>query len=358
MKYRKPDGFELALSEIGFGLWNVTSAGLRATEAEKVHLLHRAVDLGVNLFMTEGASDQGTGEELLARALREQRDQLVLASRISALDRQGFSPSADPESGEACAETARRETEATLRRLRTDHLDLLLLHPLTLGVVESEPLWETLEQLEQEGKIRSAGASLGPGIGWLREGLDCLDRRAPAFLEHPYNLLDPFPGALFHGAAYRHPKPAGDDESGPEPAFFHGRMLSDPQAKTAFLVRAPHCSGMLDGSLSSARIAANEHWTDTQRERAEARLKRAEAFSFLTGKETGRTLGQAALLWLLAEKTVTGCLPNIGSVEQLNEFALAPDLNPLTVDELERVREIQAGWEGEHEPVFRGTMTR
>jgi aryl-alcohol dehydrogenase-like predicted oxidoreductase len=69
-------------------------------------------------------------------------------------------------------------------------------------------------------------------------------------------------------------------------------------------------------------------------------------------EEPGRTLGQAALQWLLADPIVISCLPNIYDDNQLVEFAGAPDTPPLTEDELSKVRELYAnGFGVTQEPV-------
>ena len=74
----------------------------------------------------------------------------------------------------------------------------------------------------------------------------------------------------------------------------------------------------------------------------------------------GRTLGQAALQWLLADPRIACCLPNIYDEAQLREFAAAPESPALTREELDRVAELAAnnfGVEGET-PNYKGTMTR
>jgi aryl-alcohol dehydrogenase-like predicted oxidoreductase len=89
-------------------------------------------------------------------------------------------------------------------------------------------------------------------------------------------------------------------------------------------------------------------------------LRKIQTLDFLIGKETGRTLGQAALLWLLAEPTVASCLPNIYNEEQLVEFCQAVDRPRLTRDELVKVAELCAKNFGveEQSGKFKGTMER
>ncbi|MDB6038812.1 MAG: yhdN, partial [Verrucomicrobiales bacterium] len=89
-------------------------------------------------------------------------------------------------------------------------------------------------------------------------------------------------------------------------------------------------------------------------------IKKIKTLEFLTGKETGRTLGEASLLWLLAEPTISSCLPNIYNEEQLVEFAGAVEKNPFTKEELDRVAELHENNFGldEEKGRYKGTMER
>jgi len=87
-------------------------------------------------------------------------------------------------------------------------------------------------------------------------------------------------------------------------------------------------------------------------------LKKIETLQFLVGP--GRTLGQAALQWLLADPRVASCLPNIYEEAQLREFAAASESPALTKDELDRVAALAATNFGiaDEVPNYKGTMTR
>ena len=86
-------------------------------------------------------------------------------------------------------------------------------------------------------------------------------------------------------------------------------------------------------------FAENDHRRHRPKEWLTEGLRKVETLGFLT---EGRTLGQAAIQWLLAEPAVTTVLPNIYNSEQLREFAAAPDTPELTASELEHVAELYA----------------
>src|SRR5262245_11898085 len=71
-------------------------------------------------------------------------------------------------------EAIRRATDAALKRLKTDRIDLLQLHNIRMEQVYDDSLWKALEKLKSEGKIRYYGIAWGPAIGWLYGAVTCI----------------------------------------------------------------------------------------------------------------------------------------------------------------------------------------
>lgn len=192
----------------------------------------------------------------------------------------------------------------------------------------------------QEGKIRSYGAAVGPAIGWLYEGIDSVQQHRPHVLQHIYNLLEPHPGRQIM-------------DEGEKPAD------ATKSARTRYLIRVTHSSGMLEGKYTKDTVfPPTDHRSHRPKSWLTNGLKKVETLQFLVGPD--RTLGQAALQWLLADERVACCLPNIYDEEQMKEFAKAPETPALTKDELARIDELARnnfGVEGEV-PNYKGTMTR
>ncbi len=106
------------------------------------------------------------------------------------------------------------------------------------------------------------------------------------------------------------------------------------------MIRVPHSSGMLEGKYTKdTEFAPNDHRRHRPREWLIDGLRKVDQLGFLTD---GRTLGQAAIQWLLADPVVTTVLPNIYDSDQLREFAAAPGTPELSQDELDRVAELYA----------------
>lgn len=363
MKYRTLRKTDLKVSEVGFGLWTVSTGWWgKFTESEAIALLHKAFDLGINLYDAADTYGNGYSEELLAKAFPTQRDQLVIATKVGydfyhhGTERKGqreipqdFSPA-----------FIRYAVEQSLKRMKTDRIDLLQLHNIRYEQVTDDALWETLKALQQEGKIRHYGAAVGPAIGWLYESVDTVQRRNPIVLQHIYNMLEQYPGNYIHASAYAK-LPETDASAEELPEFKHGQMTGEPEFDTSFLIRVTHSSGMLEGHYTEDTVFAPEdHRSHRPRSWLINGIKKIKTLEFLTGTETGRTLGQAALLWLLAEKTVGSCLPNIYNEEQLREFAAAPEKTPFSKDELDRVAELyRQNFGVEEEPgKYKGIMQR
>jgi aryl-alcohol dehydrogenase-like predicted oxidoreductase len=337
MRFRTYKNTDLLLSEVGFGLWTISTGWWgNFTEGEAIALMHKAFDLGITLFDAADTYGNGLSEELIAKAFPNQWDEIVIATKVGydfvqygeARGRgqreipQDFSP-----------EAITRATEAALKRLKTDRIDLLQLHNIRMDQVYDDALWKALEKLKESGKIRYYGIALGPAIGWLYEGTNCIRERDITSVQHIYNMLEQHPGRALHNAA------------------------TDAGKDTMFLIRVTHSSGMLEGKYTAETIfPPTDHRSHRPRSWLLNGIKKIDQLRFLENSE--RTLGQAALQWLLADNRVASTLPNIYNEEQLLEFAKAPECPPLTADDLNKIDSLYSKNFGiaEEPPKFKGTM--
>ncbi len=341
MKFRTfPETNIQPVSVIGFGVWTVSTGWWgNFTDEEAVGLLKRAFDLGINFYDAADTYGNGRSEELLKKAFSSRRSEVVLATKVG----YDFYSHEGTRRGQAEIEQnfsvdfIRRAVELSLKRLGTDYIDLLQLHNIRMEQVEDDALWALMEELKREGKILGYGAALGPAIGWLYEGIDCVRKRRPHVLQHIYNLLEQFPGRQIM------------DEGG-------GSAM---ESRTRYLIRVTHSSGMLEGKYTpETKFPPNDHRSHRPKSWLINGLKKIETLKFLINSE--RTLGQVALLWLMADERIASCLPNIYNEEQLVEFAKAADCPPLTSEELAQIAHLASTNFGvEEEPgKYKGTMTR
>jgi len=337
MRFRTYKNTDLTVSEVGFGLWTISTGWWgNFTEDEAVALMHKAFDLGITLFDAADTYGNGLSEELIAKAFSNRRDEIVIATKIgydfvNYGEARGGGQREIPQ--DFSPEAVTRATDAALKRLKTDRVDLLQLHNIRMEQVYDSPLWMTLDKLKSAGKIRYYGIALGPAIGWLYEGVNCIRERDVTSVQHIYNMLEQHPGRSIHDAATAAVK------------------------DTMFLIRVTHSSGMLEGKYTAeTTFAPTDHRSHRPRSWLLNGVKKVEKLRFL--ENSNRTLGQAALQWLLADDRVSSTLPNIYNEEQLIEFAKAPDCPPLTADHMARIEELYSQDFGVEEapPKFKGTM--
>jgi aryl-alcohol dehydrogenase-like predicted oxidoreductase len=316
MRYRNLAGTEIDVSEVGFGVWTVSTGWWGEVDDERsVRLLRSAFEKGINYFDTADTYGSGLGETILAEAFGGMRDEVVISTKIGYDFYNHTQRRGQQERPQDWSEDfIRFALEQSLTRLGSDYVDFLQLHNTKMDAIEDDELFELMEEFKGEGKIRAYGVALGPKIGWLEEGVKAMRERDLAGVQMIYNLLEQDPGRALIEAAR--------------------------ETETSLVVRVPHSSGMLEGRYTEeTTFAKNDHRRHRPKEWLLDGLKKVDQLSFLT--ESGeRTLGQAALKFVLASPEIVSTLPNIYDEEQLDEFAAAPDTPDLTEDELARVAEL------------------
>ena len=337
MKYRTYPNSNVTVSEVGFGLWT-TSTGWWGDKSddEAVEMLQTAHDLGITLFDAADTYGNGRSEEQLAKAFADRRERVVYATKFG----YDFSNSAQTRRGQSelpqnfSPAFVRAALEASLRRLRTDYIDIYQMHNARMAQIDDDALWELLESFKNEGKVRMYGIALGPAIGWLYEGVNAVRQRNVATLQIIWNVLEQYPGSEQIRAAHD----AGSD--------------------TGYMIRVPHSSGLLEGHYTAeTTFPKNDHRRHRPREWLINGIEKVAKLRFL--ERSNRTLGQAAILWLLAEPRVMTVLPNIYDRAQLAEFAAASEAPALCAEDLARIEALYKENFGIEEPPmdFKGTMT-
>lgn len=327
MKSRNLGSTGLRVSAVGFGVWTVSTPMWGITDKDYgIRLLRRALDLGITFFDTADVYGDGLGETILREAFPSHRRDIVIATKFGYdfYNHPGLQPGQRERPQDWSRGFLRKAVENSLRRLGTDYIDLYQLHNPRMEAILKDDLWEELDALKAEGKIRVAGVALGPALKPERqcdEGIVAIRRRR-AVPQIIYNLLE---------------QPLG------EAIFPVARAEGVP-----VITRVPHASGLLEGHFDeTTSFSPNDHryhriTTETARKAwLIDGLKKLEKLEFLTAGGA-RTIGQAAIQFILAEPCVAAVLPNIYNEEQLEEFAAAPDTPTITVAEYNRIQELYA----------------
>ena len=317
MRRRRFGDSELEASEVGFGTWALGSTWWGdVSEDDGERLLELALELGITFFETGDAYGQGRNEELVGRVLAPHRDRVQISTKFGyELDsgRQVHAEGERPQRWDG--PFIRRALEASLRRLRTDRVDLYQLHNPRLDAIDHDECFSTLEELRSEGKIRAYGVALGPAIGWLEEGLRAISTREIASVQTVYNLLEQDPGRELMAAA--------------------------AEQDIGLIARVPTSSGLLDDNLGpQTTFGPGDHRRHRPREWLVEGLQKIERIRFLCEPGSGRTMAQAALRFILAQPQMAVVVPTITTEAELREYAGAAEVPDLTADELDQVAEL------------------
>ena len=160
-----------------------------------MNLLVSAFDMGVTFFDTADTYGDGYGERVLARALGRQRHELVIATKVGYdMYTTVLTPNPTPRELNFGPRYVRYACEQSLRRLNTDYIDLYQLHDPTMYTLEDDELFDTLENLVREGKIRYYGFAPEPSVRWEEEAEAAMRERDGHALQLVYNMLEQRPG--------------------------------------------------------------------------------------------------------------------------------------------------------------------
>jgi aryl-alcohol dehydrogenase-like predicted oxidoreductase len=206
---------------------------------------------------------------------------------------------------------ARAALEASLRRLRTDYVDLYQLHNPRMDAIARDDLFDELERLREEGKLHHYGVALGPAIGWREEGLRALEEHGISALQTVYNVLEQDPGRDLLEAAQR--------------------------TGAGVMARVPTSSGLLEDKYTlETTFPPHDHRSHRPREWLVEGLQKVERLRFLC-EEHGITMAQAALKFILAQDAIACVLPTVTSLAELEEWAAASEAPDLTAEDLDRI---------------------
>lgn len=286
-----------------------TEAWDHQSDEDIVELLKFAFRRGMTYVDTGAVYGDGRSEELLGRALAEVGGDPTIGTRIGYADTSTGDPKRDFTPG-----ALRTAVERSRDRLGTDSIDVVFLHDATVDEV-GEAVVETLVELRDDELVRALGWELGPGIGWLAEG-----ERA---IEHEFDAIGTVFNLLEQGAG-RH---------------FVERIRAE-DADTTLVARAPHASDLLNEKVDRGTdLDAVTETTGRPQEWFETGWQKLDRLRFLE-RDDRRTMGEAAVQYLLAYDEVATVTPTVRTGWDIKEYTSAPETPPLTDVELSKAERL------------------
>jgi aryl-alcohol dehydrogenase-like predicted oxidoreductase len=292
-----------AVSEIGFGAWQIGADWGDVAEDEALATLHAAADAGVTFFDTADVYGDGRSERLVGRLLRERAgDGLTYATKMGRR--------ADQTVANYSPENFRAWNDRSRENLGVETLDLVQLHCPPTDLYYHPEVFADLEAMVGEGRIAAYGVS----VERVEEALKAIAYPNVASVQIIFNAFRQRPADLFLAEAARR--------------------------GVGVIVRVPLASGLLSGRYTrDTAFAADDHRTFN---RAGEAFDVGETFAgvpFEVGLDAvedlrplvpeGATLAQLALRWILMHDAVSTVIPGARSPEQARANAAAADLAPL-----------------------------
>ena len=318
---------EIEVSPIGLGCWAIGGPWLfygkqagwsGVDDAESARALQAALDLGVTFFDTAANYGAGHSERLLGRAVKGCRDRVVIATKFGYLVDEAGKTVINYDESEETSDVSKRlraDLEASLRRLDTDYIDVYQIHVWGLTLERALQARTVLEDLVQEGKIRTYGWSTDRPevIGPFADAPNC------SVVQQQLSVLD---GNL--------------------------ELLKLCEAlNLASINRGPLGMGLLTGKFAptstfqSDDVRSHVQWHPGFKDGRPTQdwLDKLESLrEVLTSG--GRTLAQGALAWIWAKSPVTVPIPGFKTVRQVEENAGAMAFGPLTAEQLAEIDRI------------------
>ena len=322
MRYNRLGKSGIKVSEIGFGAWTIALDwwGRDIPEDEARRMLKKAYDLGINFFETGDMYGKGKSERLVGDAFKGMRDEVVISTkyRYDFAGAEQIGHSELPQRFDA--EFTRNALRDSLRRLRTDRVDVYGLHNPKIHHVRDDSVFDTLDELGREGRLGTCQVALGPAIGWELEGIEAMGRPGVSAVQTVYNILEQDPGnALLAEAAKR---------------------------GVGVLARVPDASGILTGKVGAdTKIDEKDHRSVRKGEWIRSSLQKVEQLRPIA-ERNGLTITELAIKFILSKRGIASVLPTVVSAEEVEQFASMSGGGYVGAGDMREIGDLFDSWPG------------
>lgn len=313
LKYNRLGNTDLNISELSFGTWAIGGAWGKLDDREALKALDKAMDAGVNFFDTSDVYGDGHSEELLAKSTKGKKASIQIATK--------FCRSADIHDPQTYSmESVRAFCENSLRRLDREAIDLYQIHCPPMDILKEGSVFEVLERLKEEGKIRYYGVS----VETVEEGIFCLEHTKASSLQVIFNLL----------------------RQRPLEKLFPMAM----EKNVGILARVPLASGLLTGKFTKGTtFERDDHRSFNRNGEAfnvgetfgglnfEKGVELSDELNWIEKRRGNRT--RAAIKWILQQEEVSSVIPGFRSVKQVEDNLKALNAKEFSPEELQTLKD-------------------
>lgn len=303
------------VSEIGFGAWAIGAAWGKVNDGEALAALHAALDTGVTFIDTADVYGDGHSEQLIARVLKERGGERPFVAtkagrRLEQQSVEGYS-----------VENLNTWIDRSLKNLQTESLDLVQLHCPPTDLYYHPEVFERLDRLVEQGKIRNYGVS----VERVEEALKAIEYPGVVSVQIIFNAFRQRPIEHFFAQAQ--------------------------EKKVAIIARVPLASGLLSGKFKKdTRFESNDHRLFNRNGEAfdvgetfsgvpyEVGLEAVEKIRPLVSGDT--TMAKFALRWILMFDAITVAIPGARNPDQARSNAEAADLPRIPQGAMQEINSI------------------
>jgi aryl-alcohol dehydrogenase-like predicted oxidoreductase len=318
MKYRKLGKSNLKVSEIGFGAWAIALdwwGGKKIDDQDAIKMLKRAYDLGINFYETADIYGNGKSEKLISQAFKGMnREELVYSTKwgYDIYSSKQVGHNEIPQKHDT--DFLQYALQKSMDRLQADYVDVYSLHNPKMSAIQNDSIFQSLDSLISDGKIRSYGVALGPAIGWMEEGLLATRTRNITCLQTVYNILEQDPGRAFFDAAC--------------------------QNDVGIIVRVPDASGILTGKVKAdTTFDKNDHRGNRKREWILEALQKVEKMRNIA-ESKGLNITELAFKFILSQREISIVLPTMLDITEVETIANMSDGNYLDEKVMVQISEL------------------
>jgi len=312
----------IEVSALGFGCWPIGGifyldgkpdgySGI--DDNESIKAIHKAIELGVNFFDTADVYGAGHSETILGEALKGQREKVIIATKFGHV----FDENTKYITGiNTTSEYIKEACKNSLKRLKTDYIDLYQLHLWSLPLTEAGEVFNTFDHLKKEGLIRE--------YGWSTDNMECIDffinKTNGISIQNEFNI------------------------------FINADKILNICEKNniASINRSPLAMGILSGKYKeSSRLPEDDvrgnnfDWNRYFRNGKPTKIfiDKLQLIKEIL-KSNGRTLVQGALVWIWGKSEKTIPIPGFRTVKQIEENAKALEYGPLIKNQIDEIEKI------------------